>query len=354
MTFRRVGIGLGCGLLMAGLLIVALRSLGWNSAIHATLHVAPGALGVALGATSLSMILNGVVWAHVLRRLGYGASVQMGLALYAATGLAAYISTGAGAVGGCMLLLHRRGVCAGRAALFLGIASLIGFCGSLVWAPCGVALLAAPAAIHALPALGGHALVVAIVVTIVCAVGTLVSLWLATLAPRLGLRWRIARFAADPAAPPMQLHLRHLLALIPVATLSWLVGAVPLWVVVQTMAPGATSLPAVIAVQSVATVVGGIAFFLPNGLGARDGTTVALLAGALGVPIPAAAAAGILVRLCDPLAKALILLVLAIVGRLPMRVCSLAASWRAAGTAVRSVLYRRALGTLRSDTTHGY
>jgi len=39
-----------------------------------------------------------------------------------------------------------------------------------------------------------------------------------------------------------------------------------------------------------AAVVGGMAFFLPNGLGAHDGITVSLLATVIGVPIPVAAA----------------------------------------------------------------
>jgi hypothetical protein len=128
----------------------------------------------------------------------------------------------------------------------------------------------------------------------------------------------VVRIVVGPSTPPLQLYLHHLLALIPLAALSWLVGAGPLWVLLRAAGPGTVvSLPAVIAVQSVAAVVAAMTFFLPNGLGARDGIIVALLVSILGVPLPAAAAAALLVRVSDPVAKALILLVLAVLRWMP-------------------------------------
>ncbi len=304
----------GCGFVLAGLLVIALRNGVWSLAVHAILRVGPTALALALATTLLSMIISGVVWTGVLWCLDYRASVREGLTIYAGTGLAAYVGLGAGAMGQCVLLLRRRGVGAGRAALLMAIVSLVGFCGSLVWAPWGVILLDAPAAIHALPALGARLPLVALVATVACGVGAVVALWLIT----LGARWRVVRIAAGLSTEPLQLYLHHLLALIPLASLAWLVGAGPLWVLLQAAAPGVVvSLPAVIAVQSVAAVVGAMTFFLPNGLGARDGIIVALLVGILGVPLPAAAAATLLVRVSDPVAKALILLVLAVLGWTP-------------------------------------
>jgi hypothetical protein len=337
---------------LAGLLVIAVRTGGWSLAVRATLHVGPAALALALLATLFSMILSGVVWTRVLRLLRYHASVREGLTLYAGTGLASYVGTSAGAVGGCVVLLRRRGVCAGRATLLIGIASILGFCGSLVWTPCGMALLAAPDAIHALPMLGRQAPLIAIIATVACAAGALVGLWLTTLAPRLGSRWRFARITIDPSAPPIRLYLRHLLALVPFASLAWLVGTVPLWVLIQAAAPGTpVSLSTVIAVQSMAAVVGAITFFLPNGLGARDGITVALLVGIVGVPVPAAAAAALLVRLSDPLAKALILLALAVLRRIPAIALPPGVQWGALPGTVRTLCNRWALGTLWSDTT---
>jgi len=164
----------------------------------------------------------------------------------------------------------------------------------------------------------------------VCGVGALVVLTLITLSPRLTTRWRLARLVLDPSGPPVRLSLRSLLVLIPVAALAWMVGTLPLWVLVRAAAPNAAlSLPAAIGVQSVATTIASVAFFLPNGLGARDGAILGLLVVIAGVPLPAAAAAAVLVRLSDPLAKALILLVLAVLRRVHSPTRSWSTPWRA-------------------------
>lgn len=344
MSVRPLLLRIGCGLVLAGLLVMAIHSIGWSLALQATLRVGPVALVLALAMTALSMLISGVIWTRVLGCLGHRAAVEVGITLYAGTGLASYIGSGAGAAGECIVLLRRRGVCAGRAVLLLALASLVGFLGSVVWAPCGLMLLAAPAAIHALPALGAHGPLVVMIATVGCGVGGLVVLMLITLSPRLSTRWRVARLVVGPSGPPLRLSLRHLLALIPFAAIAWLVGSVPLWVLVRAAAPGAAlSLPAAIGVQSVATLIGSVAFFLPSGLGARDGAIVGLLVAIAGVPLPAAAAAAAMVRLSDPLARALILLVFAGLRRVPALSLSSPVPWRAASAAVRASISRSVL-----------
>lgn len=339
----------GGGLALVGLLIVALRSGDMGLAARAALHVGPAALIIALVTTMVSMILSGMVWTRVLKCMGYQESMRLGITVYAGTGLASYVGSCAGAVGGCVMLLRRRGICGGHAALFIGIASMIGCCGALVWAPCGVALLAAPAALQGLPALGANGPLVAGAATLALAAGTLFGLWLTTLAPRLSPRGRLARvtrFILDPSAPPMRLHLHRLLALVPSAAIAWLVGSGPLWVLVQAVAPEAhVTLPAAIAIQALATVGGAMTFFLPNGLGTRDGIIVALLTGVMGVPVPAAAAAALLVRMGDPLGKALILLGLAGLVRVHAVPLPAVMPWRTLGGAARALCGRRAFGT---------
>ncbi len=333
------------GLLLAGVLALALHSIGWSLVLRAALRVGPAALVPALALTVLSMVISGVIWTRVLGCLGHRAAVQVGITLYAGTGLASYIGSGAGAAGECIILLRRRGVCAGRAVLLLALASLIGFLGSVLWAPCGLALLAAPGALHALPALGADGPLFVLIATIGCGVGGLVALTLITLSPRLSPRRRLARFVTDPSGPPLRLSLPHLLALIPFAAIAWVVGTVPLWLLVRAAAPSvAMSLPEAIAVQSVAAVIGSVTFFLPNGLGARDGAVLGLLVAIAGVPLPAAAAAAALVRLSDPIAKALILLVLAGLRRAPSLAPSLPVLWRAASFPVRASI-RRSVST---------
>jgi hypothetical protein len=325
---------------------MALHSIGWSLALQAALRVGPAALASALTLSVLSMLISGVVWTRVLGCLGHRADITVGITLFAGTGLAAYVGSGVGAAGESIVLLRRRGVCGGRAVLLLALASLVGFLGSIVWAPCGMVLLAAPAAIHVLPALGAHGPLMAMIATVVCGVGALVVLALITLSPRLGTRWRITRSIIDPSGPPLRLSLPHLLALIPYAALAWAVGTVPLWVLVRAAAPSAAlSLPEAIAIQSVAAVLGSVTFFLPNGLGARDGVILGLLVAIAGVPLPAAAAAAVLVRLSDPLAKALILLALAGLRRVP----ALSALWRAARAPVHGSI-RRSVAVVPADT----
>lgn len=308
------------GLVLLGLLVLALRSFGWERAAQAATEIGPTALILTLAVTVASMCLSGIVWARVLRCLGYPVPISLGLTTYAATGLAAYLGAGVGAFGQCMVLLHRHGVCARSAAMLVTIATLICFCGSMIWAPLGAALLAAPAAIQVLPALGGHARLIALIVMAVCAAGAVGVLWLITLTTRAGAQWRIARFAVDSSVPLLRLKLHSLLALIPIAGLAWLIGALPLWLLVHSAEPtAAVTLPTAIAVQSLACLIGGMAFFLPNGLGARDGAIVALLVGVSGVPLPLAASVAALLRLSDPVAKALLLLGIAGMTRLAAR-----------------------------------
>ena len=134
-------IRVACGLVLTGLLVVALRSGEWRVAVAATLRVGPAWLVLAIATNILSLIMNGMVWACLLRRLGHPASARLGLTIYARTGLASYIGMGAGALGQCVLLLRRRGVCARHAMLLLTVGTLIGFCGSLMWAPLTIPLL---------------------------------------------------------------------------------------------------------------------------------------------------------------------------------------------------------------------
>ncbi len=341
---RPLALRLGCGVVLVGLLLIALHTIGWSLALRATMRVGPTTLVLALAMTVLSMLISGVVWTRVLGCLGHRAAVQVGMTLYAGTGLAAYLASGVGAAGECIVLLRRHGVCAGRAVLLLVLASLVGFLGCVVWVPCGLVLLAAPAVTRALPALGTHGPLVVMIATAVCGVGALITLALVTLCPRLCARWRVARLLVDPSGPPLRLSLPYLLGLIPVAAVGWVVGAVPLWVLLRTAAPSAgVSLLAAIGVQSVAAVIGSVTFFLPNGLGARDGAIVGLLVTVAGVPLPAAAAVAVLLRLSDPVAKALILLVLAGLRRVPRLSLSSPRLWRAGNAAARAVLSRPVL-----------
>jgi hypothetical protein len=109
-------------------------------------------------------------------------------------------------------------------------------------------------------------------------------------------------------------------------------------------------LPAVVAIQALAAVGSAVTFFLPNGLGARDGIIVAMLTGVMGVPLPAAAATAALVRMSDPIAKALILLSLAALARAHALPLPEPIPWRTLGGAARALSLRSGLGALLSDS----
>lgn len=310
-------VGAGSVLVLAVLVIVAARSGILRDTLEAGRRVGPASFVLALIVTSASMLISGMVWMRVLRCMGCHAPLRVSLAVYAGSGLAAYAASGAGAAGQCALLLRPHGVGPTRAVLLLVLASLVGFCGAMMWAPCGVALLAAPAAARALPGLGAHGPFLAILVTAVFGVGALMVLILLALAPRLGARIPVARAIADRSGISCHLSLRRLLGLIPYAALAWGVGAGPLWLLAHAAAPAANiSLPAAIGIQTMASVAGSVTFFMPNGLGARDGAIVSLLVAVAGVPLPAAAAVAVLVRASDPVAKVLIVAVVVVCNRL--------------------------------------
>jgi hypothetical protein len=296
-----------------------------SATIEAARRADPATAILALAITAGSMLISGAVWARVLHCLGCRASLRLGLAVYAGTGLASYVCAGPGAAGQCAMLLRPHGVGAPRAVLHLALASLVGFCGAMVWAPCGMALLQTPEAAHALPALGAGGPQLIMVATAVFGLGALMVLILLTLAPRLGAGARIiTRFFADGSDIPILPSPSRLLALIPFAALAWVVGAGPLWLVVRAVAPQTgLSLQAAIGIQALATVAGSVTFFLPNGLGARDSAIIGLLVAMAGVSPPAAAAVAVLMRASDPVAKALIVAVIAVSGRIPAPV------WRA-------------------------
>ena len=113
------------------------------------------------------------------------------------------------------------------------------------------------------------------------------------------------------------MRLRHLLALIPLSAVTWSAGAeAPLLAISAGLRAAVdASLTSMIAVQAMAAVIGGLAFFLPNSFGAHDGITVGLLACTVGMPIPVATGAALLVRMSDLLARVLVVAVLAVLER---------------------------------------
>ena len=300
---------------------MVIRSGAAATVIKSALHVGPLTLILALALTIASMVVYGAIWTWVLRCMGSRTATHVGITVFAGSGLASYAGSGAGAVAETVVLLRKHGICAGRATLLLALASLIGFCGAVIWAPWGLELMQSSTVMHALPGLGSRGMAVAVSVTAVCGFGSLGMLVLLAVVPHIGHRTRLVRVVSGSSESPLRVSLQGLLILVPCSAVAWLVGSCPLWLLIHAMqSHGNVSLPAAVGIQSIACVAGSVTFFLPSGLGARDGAITALLVAVAGMSLPSAAAVAILIRASDPIAKLLILAAIALAQRAGARV----------------------------------
>ncbi|HVA89662.1 MAG TPA: lysylphosphatidylglycerol synthase domain-containing protein [Chloroflexota bacterium] len=279
-------------------------------------RLGPSTISLALGLSTLSALLSGVVWWRLLLRLGYRTPFRVALAAYLSAGLAGYVVNIAGPALGSALSLRRHGVSPGRAILLTLLANALGFCGILVWAPVGLLLLSRTGMDGALPILGRHGSLAAAI--ILAALGVAMLLVLRALATVAGSRNRLARRLLGHARTTEEsdlapLRARQVFALAPCSALSWVVGAGALYVVLGAMNHGATvTLGTVIGAAVLAAALGSLAFFAPEGVGVKDGALVALLAHATGLPLTTLVAVALAVRALDPVTKFSLLGVLAL------------------------------------------
>jgi hypothetical protein len=102
------------------------------------------------------------------------------------------------------------------------------------------------------------------------------------------------------------------LRLIPWSASSWLVGTLALFVMLTALAPANdVNVADVVGASVLAAALGSIAFFVPSGVGVRDGALIALLVHSTGAPGASCAAAALALRALDPLVKFGLLLVAA-------------------------------------------
>lgn len=265
----------------------------------------PETISVALALSILSALLSGVIWWRLIARLGFAVPYRAALLAYVSAGLGGYIVNAAGPAVGCAVSLRKHGVGTGRAVLLTLMANALGFCGVLVWAPVGLLLLSRTGMDRALPILGRHGPAAAAWLLVGIAVAMLVVLRALAGASGTGnrlVRRLLGRVHGDDHAP--DLRCRHLLGLVPWSAGSWLAGALPLYVLLMALRPGADfTLGDVVGSAVLATALGSLAFFVPEGVGVSDGALVALLAHATGLPVATCAAAAIALRALDPLTK---------------------------------------------------
>jgi glycosyltransferase 2 family protein len=276
----------------------------------------PQALMEAVGYTVLAILINGLVWSRLLARLGYDLPVEVGLGVFLSSDLAAMIANVPGAAVGSAVSLRRHGVCPGRAVLLSIMANLLGFCSILVWVPVGILLLRRPGMENAVPLLGKHAWSTAAVVLIGAVAASLIAMKALTGADKVGnkLGRRLLRKAPmSEASGKPALRFRHLLRLVPGVGVSWLAGALALYAILSALAADrSVNLGDVVGSAALAAMLGSMAFFLPSGVGVRDGVLIALLVHSTGLSFATCTEAAIVMRVMDPLAKIGILFLLAV------------------------------------------
>jgi uncharacterized membrane protein YbhN (UPF0104 family) len=266
-----------------------------------SLHgVQPVTLVVAAALSVLSMLISGVLWSCLLRCLGHRLPLHVGLAAYLAAGLAGYALNMVGSAAGSALLLGHYGLSRQRAALQLLLANALGFCGMFLWAPMGLFALGRAGAIAgAAVAPGPHG---------VATVGTLLALFAAML---LALKAFTALLSSDNALvrrlkgaqvcpTRSNIRVRSLLVPLSLSATSWLVGALALYALLDALGPRASLSPGpVIGSLALANILSSMAFFLPAGIGVRDGALVTLLMHSTGLPVAECAAAALAIRALD-------------------------------------------------------
>ena len=279
----------------------------------------PDAVLAVLAFTAMSAVLSGMMWCKLLSRLGHSLPLSTGLSAFAGTGLASYVGNAAGSTVGGVVYLRRRGVPPGRAAIAVLMANALGLCGVLVWAPIGLLLISQPGMRDSLPLLGSHDLAAVAWAFAGLGVCMLGSMWLLASADRSAdrLARRLCGKAAwdahiEATTGNARLRLGGILRLVPWSAAAWITGTMVLYAMISGLEPGIeVNFMDVVGASAVAAAVGSLAFFVPSGVGVRDGALMTLLAHSTGVPMASCAAAVLTLRAIDPVSKFGIVLLVA-------------------------------------------
>jgi hypothetical protein len=302
-------------LLIAAFCTVLLVGVHWSAAARseavqaavAFKHLQPITIAAAMALSAMAALLSGAEWQRLIVQLGYPCTFRRALTTYLSAGLGGYLLNGVGPVVGCAASLQAHGVTARRATLLTVIANVLGFCGVLVWAPVGLLVLSRSTSARVLPILGAHGLAIGAVTLLALATGMLLLLYALARATRT--HNRLARLVLGPvpdeehqAARP--LRCRHLLSLLPWTAGSSAVGACALYVFLGAMHHGpAPTFAAVIGSAALASTLGSLACFTPEGLGVSEGALVILLVHTTPASSADCISAALAMRMLDPLTK---------------------------------------------------
>jgi hypothetical protein len=186
----------------------------------------------------------------------------------------------------------------------------------LLWTPAGLLLLSRHGIDTGLPLIGRHGPIAAALALAVLLVVMFEVLRALAAAARSGsqLARKVLgilpgkRFGTFSAPPAPAMRLRTLLALAPWSAMAWFAGTLSFYVLLKALSPGrSVSMMDVIGAYALATSLGALAFFVPDGMGVRDGLLVALLAKSTGLPLATCAATAVASRALDPVLKGALL-----------------------------------------------
>ena len=278
-------------------------------AVRSLRGLQPVGLIVAVTLNGLSMLISGFLWSRLLQCLGHRLPLRVGIAAYLAAGLASYAANVVGSAAGSALLLGRYGLSRQRATLLALLANLLGFCGMVLWAPMSLFVLghmgaSAGAVPLGRPSIGAAGALLTFFAVVLIAFKAFAALLAADNALVRRLRNKV-RLTGSP------IRGRSLLLLIPVSAASWLVGALALYALLEALSPGASLNPGtVIGALALANVLGSLAFFVPAGVGVREGALVTLLMHSTGLPVAECVAATLSMRALDLGTKLALMLVI--------------------------------------------
>jgi uncharacterized membrane protein YbhN (UPF0104 family) len=313
---RRVWRAIG-GILIIGLAAVAIYVLGGfhqlgvlKDAALRLRSIDPRFLAAAVALDLISLLVNGTLWRRLLRCMGYQVPLRLSLSAYLSSGIAEYLANAAGAVVGTAVILGQRGIRPGRIVLITLLADALGFCGLLVWAPLGLLLFIRADLAIPLPVIGRHGVIALMILTGGLIVAMLVALRALALAPR-ARNALTKRLLGGTRVSGQPVPMRGLLSLIPWSAAGWLGSSLAFFVVLIGLHPAVAHRPImVIGSLALAAILGNLAFFVPAGLGVRDGILITLLVHTAGVPVASAAITVVAMRALDPITKVGLLLTL--------------------------------------------
>jgi uncharacterized membrane protein YbhN (UPF0104 family) len=278
----------------------------------------PETVFLVLLLTAIAALLSGGIWSRLLSCMGHNVPVSAGMGAFASAGLAGYLVNTAGSAVGGAVVLGRHGIGPKRAVIVTLIANALGLCGLLLWAPVGLLLLSQAGVSDGLPLLGRYGPAAVAWVCVGLALAMVVSLKALVSADRAGhiaakvLRKRTHGMASEPAETACPLRTGYLLSLVVWSAVTWFVGTLALYVMLGGLCPTIDlSLPDVVGASVLAATFSSVAFFVPSGVGVRDGVLIAVLAHTTGAPVASCTAAALAIRALDPLSKVGLLLIVA-------------------------------------------